>query len=155
MCSRGGHEKCLWYLHEWDPLYIFTKQQINRQYQSIHLTFWDGNLIAGYWIGGFGLGESMDERPSLLNAVTVNLPSHKMEALSLPFLGKRPLISLFICSWLKSLALLEWVKHNLVASQLTNYRPTIWSKHVYGDCCLAGYDVTTKACLFCENRKLI
>jgi hypothetical protein len=26
---------------------------------------------AGYWIGGFGLGESMDERPALLNAVTV------------------------------------------------------------------------------------
>lgn len=28
-------------------------------------------LYAGYWIGGFGLGESMDDRPPLLNAVTV------------------------------------------------------------------------------------
>ncbi|GAV64514.1 TGT domain-containing protein [Cephalotus follicularis] len=27
--------------------------------------------VSGYWIGGFGLGESMDERPALLNAVTV------------------------------------------------------------------------------------
>ncbi|XP_062026400.1 uncharacterized protein LOC133742740 isoform X3 [Rosa rugosa] len=26
--------------------------------------------VSGYWIGGFGLGESMDERPALLNAVT-------------------------------------------------------------------------------------
>ncbi|KAH9725379.1 Queuine tRNA-ribosyltransferase accessory subunit 2 [Citrus sinensis] len=31
-------------------------------------------IYAGYWIGGFGLGESMEERPSLLNAVTDNLP---------------------------------------------------------------------------------
>ncbi|KAH9725380.1 Queuine tRNA-ribosyltransferase accessory subunit 2 [Citrus sinensis] len=30
--------------------------------------------VSGYWIGGFGLGESMEERPSLLNAVTDNLP---------------------------------------------------------------------------------
>lgn len=29
---------------------------------------------SGYWIAGFGLGESMDERPALLNAVTDNLP---------------------------------------------------------------------------------
>lgn len=29
-------------------------------------------IYAGYWIGGFGLGESMEERPSLLNAVTVS-----------------------------------------------------------------------------------
>ncbi|KAJ4850640.1 hypothetical protein Tsubulata_023975 [Turnera subulata] len=28
--------------------------------------------VSGYWIGGFGLGESMDERPALLNAVTVS-----------------------------------------------------------------------------------
>ncbi|ERM99654.1 queuine tRNA-ribosyltransferase accessory subunit 2 isoform X1 [Amborella trichopoda] len=33
--------------------------------------------VAGYWIGGFGLGESLDERPSLLNAVTDNLPVEK------------------------------------------------------------------------------
>ncbi|KAH7524876.1 hypothetical protein FEM48_Zijuj06G0165700 [Ziziphus jujuba var. spinosa] len=26
--------------------------------------------VSGYWIGGLGLGESMDERPALLNAVT-------------------------------------------------------------------------------------
>ncbi|KAL9432425.1 hypothetical protein AB3S75_027458 [Citrus x aurantiifolia] len=30
--------------------------------------------VSGYWIGGFGLGESMEERPSLLNVVTDNLP---------------------------------------------------------------------------------
>ncbi|XP_027118055.1 uncharacterized protein [Coffea arabica] len=30
--------------------------------------------VSGYWIGGFGLGESMDERAALLTAVTDNLP---------------------------------------------------------------------------------
>jgi len=32
----------------------------------------DHNMhFAGYWIGGFGFGESTDERPALLSAVTV------------------------------------------------------------------------------------
>ncbi|KAE8684440.1 pentatricopeptide repeat-containing protein [Hibiscus syriacus] len=33
--------------------------------------------VSGYWIGGFGLAESMDERPALLNAVTEALPEEK------------------------------------------------------------------------------
>ncbi|KAH7841346.1 hypothetical protein Vadar_028629 [Vaccinium darrowii] len=33
--------------------------------------------VSGYWIGGFGLGESMDDRPPLLNAVTDSLPEQK------------------------------------------------------------------------------
>lgn len=33
--------------------------------------------VSGYWIGGFGLGESMDERPALLSAVTESLPEEK------------------------------------------------------------------------------
>ncbi|KAG2714116.1 hypothetical protein I3760_03G010800 [Carya illinoinensis] len=33
--------------------------------------------VSGYWIGGFGLGESMDDRPALLNAVTDILPEEK------------------------------------------------------------------------------
>ncbi|KAJ4713774.1 Queuine tRNA-ribosyltransferase accessory subunit 2 [Melia azedarach] len=33
--------------------------------------------VSGYWIGGFGFGESMEERPSLLNAVTDNLPKER------------------------------------------------------------------------------
>ncbi|KAJ8759591.1 hypothetical protein K2173_007222 [Erythroxylum novogranatense] len=33
--------------------------------------------VSGYWIGGFGLGESMDDQPALLNAVTDNLPEEK------------------------------------------------------------------------------
>lgn len=33
------------------------------------------DCLAGYWIGGFGLGESMDERPALLDAVMVHLYS--------------------------------------------------------------------------------
>ncbi|EEF35976.1 queuine tRNA-ribosyltransferase, putative [Ricinus communis] len=33
--------------------------------------------FAGYWIGGFGLGESMDERPALLDAVSDSLPGEK------------------------------------------------------------------------------
>ncbi|XP_048331361.2 uncharacterized protein LOC107421443 isoform X3 [Ziziphus jujuba] len=33
--------------------------------------------VSGYWIGGFGLGESMDERPALLNAVTAILQEEK------------------------------------------------------------------------------
>ncbi|KAM7473026.1 hypothetical protein LguiA_011209 [Lonicera macranthoides] len=36
-----------------------------------------GRNVSGFWIGGFGLGESMDERPSLLNAVVDNLPEEK------------------------------------------------------------------------------
>lgn len=30
--------------------------------------------VSGYWIGGFGFGESTDERPALLSAVTGSLP---------------------------------------------------------------------------------
>uniref|UniRef100_A0A2N9J1G6 Queuine tRNA-ribosyltransferase accessory subunit 2 n=1 Tax=Fagus sylvatica TaxID=28930 RepID=A0A2N9J1G6_FAGSY len=33
--------------------------------------------VSGYWIGGFGLGESWDERPALLNAITDILPEEK------------------------------------------------------------------------------
>ncbi|XXG86955.1 hypothetical protein AAC387_Pa11g1758 [Persea americana] len=33
--------------------------------------------VAGYWIGGFGLGESMEERPALLAAVTDLLPAER------------------------------------------------------------------------------
>lgn len=43
--------------------------------------------VSGYLIGGFGLGESMDERPALLDAVVVNLPEEKPRqifGLSLP-----------------------------------------------------------------------
>lgn len=29
-------------------------------------------MFLGFWIGGFGLGENMEERPSLLNAVIVS-----------------------------------------------------------------------------------
>ncbi|KAE8022301.1 hypothetical protein FH972_008111 [Carpinus fangiana] len=36
-----------------------------------------GRNVSGYWIGGFGLGESMDERPALLNAVTDILAEEK------------------------------------------------------------------------------
>ncbi|TXG48852.1 hypothetical protein EZV62_024727 [Acer yangbiense] len=33
--------------------------------------------VSGYWIGGFGLAESMDDRPPLLYAVTDNLPEER------------------------------------------------------------------------------
>lgn len=33
--------------------------------------------VSGYWIGGFGLGESMDDRPPLLDAVMDSLPEQK------------------------------------------------------------------------------
>ncbi|TYH18440.1 hypothetical protein ES288_A05G271400v1 [Gossypium darwinii] len=33
--------------------------------------------VSGYWVGGLGLGESMDERPALLNAVIEALPEEK------------------------------------------------------------------------------
>ncbi|XAR57531.1 tRNA-guanine(34) transglycosylase [Bertholletia excelsa] len=39
-------------------------------------------LCAGFWIGGFGLGESMDERSALLNAVTDILPEQKPRQIS-------------------------------------------------------------------------
>lgn len=39
---------------------------------------------AGYWIGGFGLGESMDERPALLNAVAVRMTSYTGNHCSFP-----------------------------------------------------------------------
>ena len=29
-------------------------------------------IDAGYWIGGFGLGEGIDERPALLRAIVVS-----------------------------------------------------------------------------------
>lgn len=45
----------------------------------------------GYWIGGFGLGENMDERPALLNAVTV---SHKLEPSVFPWTWSNPILIL-------------------------------------------------------------
>ncbi|PIA47135.1 hypothetical protein AQUCO_01400084v1 [Aquilegia coerulea] len=33
--------------------------------------------VSGYWIGGFGLGETAEERPALLNAVMDVLPEYK------------------------------------------------------------------------------
>ena len=30
-------------------------------------------LSSGYWIGGFGLEDSMDEHPALLNAIVVSM----------------------------------------------------------------------------------
>ncbi|KAK3027699.1 hypothetical protein RJ639_041409 [Escallonia herrerae] len=33
--------------------------------------------VSGYWIGGFGFGESMDERSAILNVVMDNLPEEK------------------------------------------------------------------------------
>ncbi|GAB4862061.1 hypothetical protein Ancab_037315 [Ancistrocladus abbreviatus] len=33
--------------------------------------------VSGYWIGGFGLGEHIDERPALLNTITDILPEEK------------------------------------------------------------------------------
>lgn len=38
--------------------------------------------VSGYWIGGFGLGESMEERPALLNVVMDNLPEDKLRVVS-------------------------------------------------------------------------
>lgn len=33
---------------------------------------WTVMIDAGYWIGGFGLGEGIDERPALLSAIIVS-----------------------------------------------------------------------------------
>ncbi|XP_072971028.1 uncharacterized protein [Typha angustifolia] len=38
--------------------------------------------VSGYWIGGFGLGESSEERSDLLNAVTDCLPEEKLRFVS-------------------------------------------------------------------------
>lgn len=38
--------------------------------------------VSGFWIGGFGLGESIEERPALLNAVTDCLPEKKLRQIS-------------------------------------------------------------------------
>ncbi|XP_059277445.1 uncharacterized protein LOC132031480 [Lycium ferocissimum] len=38
--------------------------------------------VEGFWIGGFGLGESMEERNSLLSAVTDSLPEEKPRLIS-------------------------------------------------------------------------
>ncbi|KAM7279197.1 hypothetical protein ACFE04_006331 [Oxalis oulophora] len=38
--------------------------------------------LSGYWIGGFGLGDSMDDRPVLFNTVTECLPEEKPRLIS-------------------------------------------------------------------------
>ncbi|CAN1234624.1 Queuine tRNA-ribosyltransferase accessory subunit 2 [Linum perenne] len=38
--------------------------------------------VSGYWIGGFGFGESMDDRPALLKTVTDNLPEERPRLVS-------------------------------------------------------------------------
>ncbi|XP_020246567.1 queuine tRNA-ribosyltransferase accessory subunit 2-like isoform X2 [Asparagus officinalis] len=38
--------------------------------------------VSGFWIGGFGQGESMEERPALLNIVTDSLPKEKLRYVS-------------------------------------------------------------------------
>ncbi|WOL00891.1 queuine tRNA-ribosyltransferase accessory subunit-like isoform X1 [Canna indica] len=38
--------------------------------------------VSGFWIGGFGLGENIEERSALLNAVTDSLPEEKLRLVS-------------------------------------------------------------------------
>lgn len=38
--------------------------------------------VSGFWIGGFGLGESMDERPAVLDVITDALPFEKPRHIS-------------------------------------------------------------------------
>ncbi|CAN1234626.1 Queuine tRNA-ribosyltransferase accessory subunit 2 [Linum perenne] len=40
------------------------------------------SIHSGYWIGGFGFGESMDDRPALLKTVTDNLPEERPRLVS-------------------------------------------------------------------------
>ncbi|KMZ64795.1 putative Queuine tRNA-ribosyltransferase [Zostera marina] len=38
--------------------------------------------VSGFWIGGFGYGEGIEERPALLDAIMENLPDDKMRQIS-------------------------------------------------------------------------
>ncbi|KAK9903160.1 hypothetical protein M0R45_001172 [Rubus argutus] len=90
--------------------------------------------VSGYWIGGFGLGESMDERPALLNAVTDILEEEKprlVSGLGLPeevLQGVSAGIDIFDSTYIYHLTLggfaltfpLDGVETYVSAFQLTN-----------------------------------
>ncbi|XP_057984260.1 uncharacterized protein LOC131168665 [Malania oleifera] len=90
--------------------------------------------VSGYWIGGFGLGESMDERPALLGAVIDNLPGEQPRqicGLELPeevLQGVAAGIDLFDSTYIYHLTLggfalifpLERIEGELPNSQLSN-----------------------------------
>lgn len=90
--------------------------------------------VSGYWIGGFGLGESMDERPALLNAVTDILEEEKprlVSGLGLPeevLQGVAAGIDIFDSTYIYHLTLggfaltfpLDGVETYVSAFQLTN-----------------------------------
>lgn len=72
MCSRGGQEESIRYF-----LILDLKSYPCRS----DLTLYSKIICVGYWLGGFGFGESMEERPSLLQAVTVSLISLNLSCL--------------------------------------------------------------------------
>ncbi|XP_058201446.1 uncharacterized protein LOC131316181 [Rhododendron vialii] len=90
--------------------------------------------VSGYWIGGFGLGESMDDRSPLLNAVTDCLPEQKPRqicGLGLPvevLQGIDSGVDLFDASYIYNLTTggfaltfpLERIVQNVSDSQLSN-----------------------------------
>ncbi|XP_008781986.1 queuine tRNA-ribosyltransferase accessory subunit 2-like isoform X2 [Phoenix dactylifera] len=107
--------------------------------------------VSGFWIGGFGLGESMEERPALLNSVMDSLPEKKLRqisGLSLPeevLQGVAAGIDLFESTYIYHLTLggfaltfpLDIVERDIMHSQLSdtgsdctkiNLRATIYRK---------------------------
>nr|XP_029118418.1 queuine tRNA-ribosyltransferase accessory subunit 2 isoform X3 [Elaeis guineensis] len=98
--------------------------------------------VSGFWIGGFGLGEGMEERPALLNAVTDGLPEKKLRQISGLTL---PGIDLFESTYIYHLTLggfaltfpLDIVERDILHSQLSdtgsdctkiNLRATVYRK---------------------------
>ncbi|XP_028790695.1 queuine tRNA-ribosyltransferase accessory subunit 2-like isoform X2 [Neltuma alba] len=123
--------------------------------------------VSGYWIGGFGLGESIDERPPLLTAIMDILPDDKPRmvcGLGLPeevLQGIAAGIDLFDSTYIYSLTLGGYAltfpldkdgnRYNLQLSQIgsdstkINLRATVYRKDmspILGNC----------TCYTCQNH---
>ncbi|THU55682.1 hypothetical protein C4D60_Mb11t09150 [Musa balbisiana] len=124
--------------------------------------------VSGFWIGGFGLGENVEERSALLNVVTDNLPEEKVRfisGLSLPeevLQGVASGIDLFDSTYIYHLTLggfalifpFKILDHNNLDFQLDdtvgdrtkiNLRATIYRKDI-------SPIVANCSCFTCQNH---
>lgn len=60
---------------------LYPTSLIHFPVHSNWMLMWCHIFYLGFWIGGFGLGESIEERPALLHAVTVKRFVHLINGL--------------------------------------------------------------------------
>ncbi|KAG2396417.1 hypothetical protein LR48_Vigan08g013100 [Vigna angularis] len=64
------------------PLFLNDALQSNSSGSTLIKFTCREKVLLGYWIGGFGLGERIEERPALLSAIIDVLPDEKPRMIS-------------------------------------------------------------------------